>query len=118
MLVLSSSGADVSGGVASLHSWGQAARALALCSGLVPVVIVVTGPALSGPALLLGLADVVIMTGDAFAFVSGPTMVEEFTGIKIGVNQLGGVPSTPGPVGCAPSRPPQPTRPWSTWPTC
>ena len=30
------------------------------------------------------------MTGDAFAFVSGPTMVEEFTGIKIGVNQLGG----------------------------
>ena len=57
---------------------------------VVPVVVVVTGPALSGPALLLGLADVVIMTGDAFAFVSGPTMVEEFTGIKIGVNQLGG----------------------------
>ena len=51
VLVLSSSGADVSGGVASLHSWGQAARALASCSGLVPVVIVVTGPGVvrSGP---------------------------------------------------------------------
>ena len=90
VLVLASSGADVSGGVASLHSWGRAARALASCSGVVPIVVIVTGPALSGPALLLGLADVVVMTGDAFAFVSGPAMVEEFTGIRIGVRQLGG----------------------------
>lgn len=90
VLVLASSGADVSAGVASLHGWGQAARALASCSGVVPVIVVVTGPALSGPALLLGLADVVLMTGDAFAFVSGPAMVEEFTGIRIGVHQLGG----------------------------
>jgi acetyl-CoA carboxylase carboxyltransferase component len=90
VLVLSSSGADVSGGVASLHGWGRAARALAACSGLVPMIVVVTGPALSGPALLLGLADIVIMTTDAFTFVSGPAMVEEFTGIRIGVHQLGG----------------------------
>jgi len=90
VLVLSSSGADVSGGVASLHGWGRAARALAACSGVVPVIVVVTGPALSGPALLLGLADLVVMTGDAFAFVSGPAMVEDFTGIRIGVHQLGG----------------------------
>jgi acetyl-CoA carboxylase carboxyltransferase component len=90
VLVLSSSGADVSGGVASLHSWGRAARALAGCSGVVPVVVVVTGPALSGPAFLLGLADFVVMTPDAFAFVSGPAMVEDFTGIRIGVRQLGG----------------------------
>jgi acetyl-CoA carboxylase carboxyltransferase component len=90
VLVLASSGADVSGGVASLHGWGRAARALAACSGVVPVLVVVSGPALSGPALLLGLADVVIMTGEAFAFVSGPAMVEEFTGIRIGIHQLGG----------------------------
>jgi acetyl-CoA carboxylase carboxyltransferase component len=90
VLVLASSGADVSGGVASLHGWGRAARAIASCSGVVPVMVVVTGPALSGPALLLGLADVVVMTGDAFAFVSGPAMVLEFTGIRIGVHQLGG----------------------------
>ncbi|MGH9081470.1 MAG: carboxyl transferase domain-containing protein, partial [Acidimicrobiales bacterium] len=90
VLVLSSSGADVSDGVASLHGWGQAARALAGCSGVVPVVVVVTGPALSGPAFLLGLADLVIMTGDAFAFVSGPAMVEDFTGVRIGITQLGG----------------------------
>ena len=90
VMVLASSGADVSDGVASLHGWGRAARALAECSGMVPVVVVVTGPALSGPALLLGLADLVIMTTDAFAFVSGPAMVEDFTGMRIGIHQLGG----------------------------
>jgi len=90
VLVLSSSGADVSGGVASLHGWGRAARAVSACSGVVPVVVVVTGPALSGPALLLGLADIVVMTGDSYAFVSGPAMVADFTGVTIGVRQLGG----------------------------
>ena len=29
------------------------------------------------------------MTTDAFAFVSGAAMVEEFTGVRIGVHQLG-----------------------------
>ncbi len=90
VMVLASSGADVSEGVASLHAWGQAAKAITMCSGTVPVVVVVTGPALSGPALLLGLADLVVMTADAFAFVSGPAMVEEFTGVRIGIHQLGG----------------------------
>jgi acetyl-CoA carboxylase carboxyltransferase component len=90
VLVLASSGADVVDGVASLNGWGQAARALAMCSGVVPVVAVVTGPALSGPALMLGIADLVIMTSDAFAFVSGPARVEEFTGVRIGIHQLGG----------------------------
>ena len=90
LLVLASSGADVSDGVASLHGWGQAARALTMCSGVVPVMVVVSGPAISGPALLLGLADLVVMTSDAFAFVSGPAMVEDFTGVRIGIHQLGG----------------------------
>ncbi len=51
VLVLSSSGADVSEGVASLHGWGQAARALARCSGVVPVVVVVTGTGPVGAGL-------------------------------------------------------------------
>ena len=92
VLVLATSGADVSGGIASLHGWGGAARAVAACSGIVPVVAVVTGPAISGPALMLGIADLVVMTADAFAFVSGPAMVADFTGIDIGIHQLGGTP--------------------------
>ena len=30
------------------------------------------------------------MTADSYAFVNGPTMVEEFTGVGIGVEELGG----------------------------
>jgi acetyl-CoA carboxylase carboxyltransferase component len=87
---MASSGADILGGIAALHGWGQAARAIAHCSGVVPTFTIVTGPAVSGPALLIGLSDFVIMTADSYAFVSGPTMVAEFTGIMMTNEQLGG----------------------------
>jgi acetyl-CoA carboxylase carboxyltransferase component len=87
---VASSGADILEGMAALHGWGEAAAALARCSGVVPVVMVVTGPAVSGPALLLGLADFVVMTESAYAFVSGPAMVAEFTGVGIDNVELGG----------------------------
>ena len=90
VLVVASSGADVSEGIESLHGWGQAAKAIAACSGMVPIIAVVSGPAISGPALMLGIADIVVMTSEAFAFVSGPAMVEEFTGVQLGLRQLGG----------------------------
>ena len=55
-----------------------------------PVIAAATGPVVSGPALLLGLSDLVVMSSEAVAFVSGPQMVAEFTGIDIGITQLGG----------------------------
>ncbi len=88
--VIVSSGADVHDGVAALHGWGTAARALTRCSGRVPVLLAATGPVVSGPALLLGLADHVVMTEDAYAFVSGPRMVETFTGESLDSTELGG----------------------------
>jgi acetyl-CoA carboxylase carboxyltransferase component len=91
VLELASSGADVSEGIDALHGWGGAAAAVAACSGVVPVIAVATGPVISGPALLLGLADLVVMTSSAVAFVSGPSMVAEFTGVRIGLEGLGGV---------------------------
>jgi acetyl-CoA carboxylase carboxyltransferase component len=91
VLYVVSSGADVHDGVAALHGWGLAAAAVSRCSGQVPVIAVATGPVVSGPALLLGLADLVVMSSDAVAYVSGPQMVREFTGIEIGLSDLGGV---------------------------
>src|SRR5579862_9138292 len=90
--VVASSGADVFEGVAALHGWGTAARAIAACSGIVPVALAVTGPAVSGPALLLGLADLVSMTTDAFAYLSGPDAVEAWTGVALSPRALGGAP--------------------------
>ena len=90
VMVLASSGADVFEGVASLDGWGRAARALSSCSGIVPTVIVAYGLALSGPALLLGMADIVVMTPEAVAYVSGPTAVAQMTGQQLAPADLGG----------------------------
>ena len=90
ILQIESSGADILEGISALHGWGKAAKALSDCSGVIPTISVVTGPAVSGPALLIGLSDFVVMTQDAYAFVSGPTMVAEFTGITMTAEELGG----------------------------
>ena len=88
--MIASSGADVTEGVASLHAWGRVAHALSRASGVVPTVLAVIGPCVSGPALLLGMADVVVMTSDAFAYVSGPDTVRAFTGVDVDHRSLGG----------------------------
>jgi acetyl-CoA carboxylase carboxyltransferase component len=90
VVIMRSSGADIVEGFAALHGWGLAAKALTDCSGVVPIIMVVDGPAVSGPALLLGMADFVVMTTDSYAFVTGPTMVAEFTGVTIDNDELGG----------------------------
>ncbi len=88
--VISAQGTDVFDGLNSLHGWGLAARHIAACSGVVPVLLIVQGPVVSGPALLLGMADFVIMTADSYAFMSGPSMVADFTGLTIDAAALGG----------------------------
>lgn len=93
VLMLSSSGVDIRGGLAALHGWGVAARALTQCSGVVPVLAAVDGPAISGVALLLGLADHAVFTEESYAYVSGPAMVEEFTGATLSSAELGGAAS-------------------------
>jgi acetyl-CoA carboxylase carboxyltransferase component len=90
VLVLSTMGADIEEGLPALHGWGRLAAALARCSGCVPTIAVVDGPAVSGPALLLGLADLTVMTPSSYAFVNGPVMVEQFTGVQISIEELGG----------------------------
>ena len=93
VLLLASSGADANHGVAALDGWGRAARAVSKCSGVVPVLAGVTGPAVTGAALLIGLADIVVMASDSYAFVSGPIPVRNMTGVTVGLDELGG----PGP---------------------
>lgn len=87
--VMNSAGADINEGVAALHGWGRVAAQLTRCSGVVPTFAILDGPAVSGPALLLGLMDFVVVTSDAYAFVNGPVMVRQFTGIDITKDELG-----------------------------
>lgn len=89
--ILDTSGADITEGVAALHAWGCIAKALSEASGVVPTVLIVTGACVSGPALLLGIADIVIFTSEAFAYVSDPSAVRDFTGLEVSRADLGGV---------------------------
>jgi acetyl-CoA carboxylase carboxyltransferase component len=81
--VLGQVGVSARSGIANLHGWGEVARAMATASGLVPTVLVIDGPCLGGPALLLGLADVVVMTGRAHAFVNAPASSARITGSSV-----------------------------------
>lgn len=87
---LASAGPAPAEDIAALDGWGRVASALQRCSGVVPVVAVVDGPLLSGPALLLGLADAVVMTPRALVYVSGPAAVAQVTGVPVQPAQLGG----------------------------
>ena len=90
VISMSTTGTDIEEGMAALTGWGRVASRLTACSGVVPTIMIVDGPAVSGPALLLGVADFTIMTERSSAFVNGPVMVEQFTGIDISVDELGG----------------------------
>ena len=87
---LDTSGAELRDGVAALHAWGRLARELVRVSGVVPTLLAVTGACVSGPALALGLFDHVVMTEDAFAYVTGPDSVEDFTGVRVSRTDLDG----------------------------
>jgi acetyl-CoA carboxylase carboxyltransferase component len=88
--VLAMNGVDVDEGMETSDAWGRAARELVMASGIVPVLMIVHGALTSGPALLLALADVVVFTSDAYAFVTGPRTVEAYTGEPITNTALGG----------------------------
>ena len=88
-------------GVGAVHGWGTAAREFVANSGIIPTIFCVTGPTVSGPALLLGLADLVVMVDDTYAFVSGPAMVRQFTGEDLSNEGLGGTSMHAGTSGVA-----------------
>jgi acetyl-CoA carboxylase carboxyltransferase component len=88
--VLAMSGVDVTAGIDAADGWGRVARELVLASGVIPLLMAVTGPVVSGPSLLLALADAVVFTSEAYAFVTGPGVVETYTGEPITATALGG----------------------------
>lgn len=88
--VLSMTGVAVDEGIDAADGWGRVARELVQASGVIPLLIIANGPMVSGPALLLALADIVVFTEDAYAFVTGPHIVETYTGEPITASALGG----------------------------
>jgi acetyl-CoA carboxylase carboxyltransferase component len=83
-------GLDALGGLAALDAWGRIASELAKASGVVPTALVVDGPCLGGPAIAVGLVDIVVMTDRAALFVNGAEASARMTGTDgIDPDQLG-----------------------------
>ena len=77
-------------GLDGLVAWGRVAAAATRLSGVVPILVAVTGPVHGSLAPILGLADHVVMTADATAYVNGPAPVERITGAQVTPGELGG----------------------------
>ena len=83
--------AKAADGLSGLVAWGKVARQATRLSGVVPILLAVTGPVHGGLALLLGLADHVVFTRDATAYINGPGPVEAVTGLRLSAEDLGGI---------------------------
>ena len=79
-----------SGGLDALAAWGRVAARAVRSSGVVPLLLAVTGPVHGSLAPLLGLADHVVVTRDATAYVNGPGPVGTVTGQRVDGVELGG----------------------------
>lgn len=90
LAIISTTETPVSEGASSAFAWGQVAKEMATASGVIPILIGIDGPIVSGVSLLLGLSDINVFTQNSFAYISGPKMVETYTGSQIDKEELGG----------------------------
>jgi acetyl-CoA carboxylase carboxyltransferase component len=87
---IESGGARIQEGTAALCGYGRVFRQNSLLSRAVPQISVISGLAAGGGCYSPALTDFVAMTEDAAMFLTGPKVVEEVTGEKIGMSELGG----------------------------
>lgn len=85
-----SGGARIDEGVDALDGVGSVFRAMVRASGVVPQISVVLGPAAGGAAYGPALTDVVVMADEGRMFVTGPDVIRQVTGERIGMRDLGG----------------------------
>ncbi|MDX1658315.1 MAG: acyl-CoA carboxylase subunit beta [Nitriliruptorales bacterium] len=85
-----SGGARIQEGVAALDGYGQVFSANVAASGRVPQVALVMGPCAGGATYSPALMDFVVMTDEAYMFLTGPRVVKAVTGEDVDSRSLGG----------------------------
>lgn len=83
-----SGGARLQEGVAALTAYARIFRAQSVAT--VPMISVVSGPCAGGAAYSPALGDFVIMTAEAYMFLTGPKIIERVTREVISSADLGG----------------------------
>jgi acetyl-CoA carboxylase carboxyltransferase component len=84
-----SGGARMDEGTASLAGYGRIFREH-VAAASIPQISVITGTAAGGASYSPALTDFVVMTEDAAMFLTGPRIVEEVTGERVSMDELGG----------------------------
>lgn len=85
-----SGGARIQEGVAALDGYGRVFRANVAASGRVPQVALILGPCAGGATYSPALMDFVVMSDDAYMFLTGPRVVKAVTGEDVDSRGLGG----------------------------
>lgn len=96
-----SGGARIQEGVAALDGYGNVFRANVAASGRVPQVALLLGPCAGGAVYSPALMDFVVMSDDAYMFLTGPRVVKAVTNEDVDARTLGGPEMHARRSGCA-----------------
>ncbi|MGB3414113.1 MAG: acyl-CoA carboxylase subunit beta [Microbacteriaceae bacterium] len=89
--ILDSGGARIQEGVVALGKYGEIFRLNTQCSGVIPQISIIMGPAAGGAVYSPALTDFVIMVDKtSHMFVTGPDVIKTVTGEEVGFEELGG----------------------------
>lgn len=88
--LIDSGGARIQEGIKSLGGYAELFRRNAQYSGVIPQISVMLGPCAGGAAYSPALTDFILMSQNAFMFITGPEVIKTVTGEKIEAEQLGG----------------------------
>jgi propionyl-CoA carboxylase beta chain len=89
--ILDSGGARIQEGVVALGKYGEIFRLNTACSGVIPQLSIIMGPAAGGAVYSPALTDFVIMVDKtSHMFVTGPDVIKTVTGEEVGFEELGG----------------------------
>jgi acetyl-CoA carboxylase carboxyltransferase component len=89
--IIDSGGARIQEGVASLAGYAAIFRRNVMCSGVIPQISVIMGPAAGGAVYSPSITDFVFMTNNtSYMFVTGPNVVKEVLNEDVSFDDLGG----------------------------
>ncbi len=86
-----SGGARIQEGVDALNGYGEIFRRNTQASGVIPQISVIAGPCAGGATYSPALTDLVLMvSGSAQMFITGPAVINSVTGEEVDSQELGG----------------------------
>ncbi len=85
-----SGGARIQEGVVSLGGYAEIFHRNVKASGMVPQLSLIMGPCAGGAVYSPAITDFIIMTKNAYMFITGPEVVKEVTKENVSFEELGG----------------------------